>query len=95
MGSNNISLNNKKGKKAVHAGHGHGHGASTVCSPKAPKKTMQIVGSPIASPSPMSSPNSSTQLRPPTPQPVMQQVSIIYRKAYTFIRFDLEVPTKR
>ncbi|XP_055716091.1 mucin-2 isoform X2 [Phlebotomus papatasi] len=78
VGSNNIALNKKLGKKTSQPHGGHGHGMSTTASsPKASKKAMSLTNSPITSPSPIASPTSNTALRPPTPQPIIQQIPVM------------------
>ncbi|XP_055677933.1 mucin-2 isoform X2 [Lutzomyia longipalpis] len=78
VGSNNIALNKKIGKKTAQPHGGHGHGMSaTASSPKASKKAMSLTNSPITSPSPIASPTLNTTLRPPTPQPIIQQIPVM------------------
>ncbi|XP_059621276.1 mucin-17 [Phlebotomus argentipes] len=76
VGSNNIALNKKLGKKTPQPHGGHGM-PTTASSPKASKKAMSLTNSPITSPSPIASPTSNTALRPPTPQPIIQQIPVM------------------
>ncbi|CRL08059.1 CLUMA_CG021027, isoform A [Clunio marinus] len=64
VGSNNISLNSKKSKRTPQNNTNQYVGSASTCSPKASKKTMGLLGSPTASPSPSPTLNSQQIVQP-------------------------------